>query len=252
LRGSRVGDRCPECGGAVGDSLFLLAKPDVVARALRGVGKSFTSIVILSLVLLGATRTWPPLVATAVLAAASVWRLLLINSLRFRGSIDRLPVIGDRLLWLWGVALLELAAALLWFGSIVTLVNATSPAARSAASSVAATIGVPWFMLFLAAMLQAGRFASALAAMLGYQWMLYELRAQLVLVILCALMGCLAGVLIAMPAARPPTIAVLAVAAIVLPAAGLTTVALMHVANAAEQTDEVWEEAIETPGSSSG
>lgn len=249
LRGIRAGGRCPECGNAVGDSLFLLAEPEVVARGLRGIAKSYLAC----LALLINCIVWPPvwalMVAVGVIACGGVWRIISVAELKYRGALARLPVIGDRLNMLWILALIECAASVLWLIIIVAVTQSATLLATSGPAMMAMAAAV-WMIFLLLSAAAAGGLGLALAEALGYGWMVIELKLQRIALVVCALAAALL-LLVSVTATGRSTIFV-AVAGFDFVFAlnlVLSAMSLTHVANGAEQEGEVWEEAIGPPPS---
>lgn len=245
LRTLMANANCPECGQQVGSSLFLLARPRVVADNLGGAAKTHLAMFILALPLLGPGSFWPLIVAMAVIGLSIAWRCGCQIAILRGGAVARLPVIGPRLRAWAGITSLELLAAL---GCLVTtVVVAKSPALQgtSGAAWIRGTF-LAWMLITMSSPVVANWFGAAMTLLLGYNWMIVEFRIHQVIAIAglgCALLlGFLlvarGGVLVSLLAG----FAWLGVGFAII----ATWIALTHLSNAASEASETWDELIDS------
>ena len=241
LRGIRVGARCPECGGHVGDSLFLLAKPDVVGHALNGVGKSFLASFALLLVFIS-SATWMPMLATGVLVLGAIWRVFHAAELRYRGAIVRLPVIGTHVEVFWWCIVIDAMVTLGFFA--IAVLFAMDPVAITPRLLTLGLVG--WLMTTMLCLAAAGWMGKPFAVMLGYGWMAIEFSIQRTWAVASLAFALVLMFVIASGSPRTPVLIAFAVFALVF--AGqllLTTVTLLQLANAAYRSSDTLDDAID-------
>jgi hypothetical protein len=241
LRGMRVGDRCPECGGHVGDSLFLLARPNVAGRGLNGIGKSFLASFAIIIALMSAA-TWAPMVATGVIAAGALWRIVHAAELRYRASVVNLPVIGQRIEVFWCCIVVDGLMSLTVF--IIAMLHANDPATLTRPTVALGMIA--WFMTIMLCMAGAGWLGKPFAVMLGYGWMAIEFSVQRAWIAACAAFAFILLILTGIGAPQIPVLIAKSVFALTF-AGGvlLTMVTLMQLANAAFRSSETLDDAID-------
>jgi len=245
LRTLMVAARCPECGYEVGNSIFLLSRPDVTARGLRGAGMSYLAPLTMILPLLHPTY-WTLLIAAGASVLAGVSRLVGVGELRFRAAIARLPVLGPRVRWWWLAALIDLGLAIAWCAAVIIIAGIPTiqgPATRS----VLIWITVAWWFQLMLSALAAGRFAFALVDMLGYVWTRVEFRVQQALAL--AALAFAPVLLLGLTAVASPGMALLIEGSAFLLTALLalaTAIPLLHSATAAEESAETWDDVIES------
>jgi hypothetical protein len=241
LRGIRVGDRCPECGGNVGDSLFLLAKPDIVGRGFNGIGKSFLAVFGIVIVIIS-SATWAPMLAAGVIAAGAIWRTFHAAELRYRGAIVRLPMIGPRIEVLWCCMVVDAVVSLALLA--IAIIFALDPSAFS--PQVLRLAFVCWFMTLMLCMATAGWMGRPFATMLGYGWMSIEFTVQRTWVAATAAFAMIVMLLRIFSAPQTPLLIGMAVFALVFGGAILfTAITLLQLANAAYRSSETLDDAID-------
>jgi len=243
LRTLMANANCPECGLEVGRSLFVLAKPRIVAEALRSVGITHLAVPIMLLTLLPSSQAWPIIVAFTVIAFSSAWRLIGIGHMHFRGAIIRLPVIGPGLRMWFVVAIVDCLAALTALGIILWLTEnpLTPTGSRALRLAMFACLSITMFSPIVAAM-----FGSAMARLLGYQWIIVEFSIFRVV----AVAGFIASILLATASFigggnlsmifRGLLVVIMAASII------FSWIALTHLGNAADETSETWEDLIDS------
>jgi hypothetical protein len=252
LRGIRATGRCPECGEYVGDSLFLLARPAVVARALRGIAKSYLACFALLANCLSGTPAWTLIVAVGIIAFGAFWRIVSTAELKYRGAIARLPVIGSRLNLFWIIALVEFIASLMWLIAIIAVAQVPALQTNSGYRMIAMAAAV-WMVSLILSAAAAGSLGLALADALAYSWMVIELKVQRIALVVWALAAALLFAVGIASVGRGPSIAALIAFDMVFALnLILCTISLLHVANGAEQEGDPWEEAVGSPEELSG
>src|SRR6266850_463492 len=147
LRSALANGKCPECGKAVGDSLFVLTKPEIVGQSLRTIGNTYLGIFVLLLAFLPIGANWPAIVVFGVLGFLAIIRAIAAGELRYHGGIESLPIVGARLKLFWWLALVDAAltcvTCVLWWisaKSMFTVVGFT--AALTALSNAWLTVHV--------------------------------------------------------------------------------------------------------------
>jgi hypothetical protein len=245
LRGLNVWIRCPECGSEVGNSLFLLARPEIVQRSLHTTGYTyFAPLALLLTCLTGAW--WPALVAGGALFVAAVFRLFAVGQLRYRGALARLPVVGARLNTWWIVVVVELFLAL----SIIALVMTASAFSTSwgaGAQPIAMWLLAAAWLAGMGSAIAAGRFGHALVDMLEFTWTRIEFRVQNIATMLAlfASGGLIVGMTFAQSTAAD-LVLLSVIGLITLAVAAMTGIALLHAANAAQQSQETVDEVLDS------
>lgn len=237
LRGLNVWRRCPECGQEVGNSVFLLAQPDIVHRSLSSAGVTYFAPLALLLTCVS-SAWWSALVAGGALGIAAVFRAVALWHMRFRGALARLPVVGNRLNAWWIIALAELFVAL----AIIAVVLSVSALAPTTAAGAGPVVGwllvVAWLLAMLSA-LAAGRFGYALVDMLGFAWTRIEFRVQNAAAVLgLVLCAALLAVVRVVPTPTAQMILLGAIGLITLIVTTMTGVALLHASTAALHAQE--------------
>lgn len=244
VRGLMVAARCPECGSEVGNSIFLLAKPVIAARGLRAAGITYLAPFILLLPFLH-PEYWAVMVASGVILAACVFRVLAVSDLRFRAALARLPVLGTRLHIWWLATFADLIIALMWL--IVMLVIAYTPTLQTpAGNAVMLWTMIAWWLSAIFSASAAGRFGHAIMDMLGFVWTRLEFRVQQIAVVAAAALIPL--LLVALRAIASLTIAavVWGFLAVLMGFVMLATaLPLMHAATAAEESAETFDDALD-------
>jgi hypothetical protein len=244
LRGLRAVGYCPECNSQVGDSLFVLARPEVVARGLQALGKGHLAALGLGLGCV-INAYWPLFVSVGILFLGAIWRSMGLYELRFRAAIENLPVIAARLRAMAVVSLINTFTTLLWLIAILLIAMVPSLQGLPAAARVANALAIGWVFTWLLDLGVTGWFGSALATMLGYGWMIIELRVQLIVVMIG---GAATVPLIAVsrlslsPTAQFSVLAMFCLLGFVMVL--LTTASLLHIANGAEKEFDTMDEAI--------
>jgi len=175
LRTLMANAKCPECGLEVGNSLFVLAKPRVVADGFRAAGKTYLAMSIMLLPMLGPSGAWPMIVAMAVVSMAAAWRLIAVGQIYLRGALVRLPVIGPRLRVWPVVSVVDLLASLIGLVAIIVV------AKNTAFQNPAAFATLSWMLFFwlwitMVAPIVAAWLGHAMALVLGYNWMIVEFK----------------------------------------------------------------------------
>lgn len=244
LRGLRAMGHCPECNAPVGESLFVLARPEVVAGGVRSLGQGFLAVFGLLFVCLPGSPKWSHLLAVGILLCGAAWQLVGLVDLRWRACIENLPVIAARVRVVWIGAIVNAALLLAWLAAIL-VIDAVPALQTPAAGNVLAGIGSLWAFAWLAFLWAAGWFGHALATIVGYRWIEYEFAAQSAMAILCAAL--MLPIMFALQAVSSPA-AALAMAAVfgLGPALTvlLTVVASLQLANAARESTETMDDAI--------
>jgi len=245
LRGLRALGNCPECGNRVSDSLFLLAKPALVAQNLRSYANSYFTLTILIVGCLGTMVGWPLTVTAVVLSMGTTYRAWCAGALYYRGELRNSETIHTRAFCLWIMSLVEWAIALGWTTAVLMINNNLS--LQTSANSLWLIFG---FEVWLASMLLSGAVASwfgnALAGLLGYGWMVMEMR---------LLLGALIATIVTLALFMASSVMRLTLAAALffLVVAGLLVFfavsfawfGLQHLANAAEQAAETLDEVLD-------
>jgi hypothetical protein len=244
LRGLNVWTRCPECGGEVGNSLFLLARPEVVGRNLHTAGYTYFAPLVLVLTCLN-SAWWPALVAGGALGVAAVFRLFAVGQLRYRGALARLPVVGARLKTWWIVAVIELLVALAIVALVMT-VSAFKTGWAAGAQPIATWLLMAAWLAGMGSAIAAGRLGYALVDMLGFTWTRIEFRVQNIAAVSGMLACCIlaAGMTAMQSAAAAMLMGVIAL--VTLAVAVMTGIALLHAANVAQQSQETVDEVLES------
>jgi hypothetical protein len=246
LRLQMVRARCPECGLEVGNSIFLLAKPAETARSLRAAAPTFCAPLIFVLTCLNGAH-WALLVASAVLAAAGVFRVWAVSELRFRAALARLPVLGTRLHLWWMAVVAEMAISIIWCAAIVIIASSLTLRLGPGGAMIQRWCILAWWCAAMLGTFLAGRFGYALMDMLGYSWTRIEFRAQQISV----LVGIAAFplLLMAVQLVSSPVMVYVMLLAMLLVTIGphvQTSIALLHAATAAETSSESWEDVLDS------
>jgi hypothetical protein len=245
LRSQMVSSRCPECGHEVGNSIFLLAKPDIAARGLRAAAPTYAAPLIIILSCLNQPY-WPLLVCSGVMTLAGVFRLWGVSELRFRAALSRLPVLGPRLQLWWIASVIDIITASIWCAMVLVVANSIT--LRTAGGAwILLWLTVAWWSTSTFSAWAAGRFGFALMDMLGYTWTRLEFRAQQISVIVAAIVFPMA--LLGMNVARSQAmeLVMLGILGLITAAPHLqTAIALLHAASAAEASTETWDELIDS------
>lgn len=241
LRGIRLRDRCPECGGEIGDSLFVLAKPEIVGRALTGIARSYVGALVW---LFGCTSAaiWAPMVTGGVLVLSSIWRLFHAAELRYRGAVAHLPVIGWRVQALWHCAIIEGVVSLAYLGIGIVFT-------QQQGTGIVHTLNwlvVAWMMTMWLCVASSGWLGHPFAVMLGYRWMAIEFSIQQALAAMSAGAGVMLLLMIGLTGSSTASVIVGAVFALLFGGAiVLTFVALLQLSNAAHKESDTWDDAID-------
>jgi hypothetical protein len=245
LRSQMVSSRCPECGHEVGNSIFLLAKPDIAARGLRAAAPTYAAALILILSCLNWTY-WPLLISSGVMTLAGVFRLWGVSELRFRAALSRLPVLGPRLRLWWIASVIDIAIASTWCATVLVVANSITLRTAGGAAILAWLTAVWWCTSTFSAW-SAGRFGFALMDMLGYTWTRIEFRAQQISVIAAAAAFPVALLGLRLVPSQVMLLVVLGIMGLITAAPHLqTAIALLHAATAAEASTETWDELIDS------
>jgi hypothetical protein len=262
LRGTRAAGRCPECGLDAGPSLYVLRKPKVVADAGRSIARTHMAWFALLLCAAGIVMfsrglLWLGLIAMVL---ASLVRVLATYELRFRATLENLPLIGMRLGLLWWLTLIELAVAV---GACVTLfLSMAGPlSGKPWMPQALVAAGLSWAVVAIVMTLVTSLVGESLAMVLEYDFVVREFRIQRWLTVagmLVAIPLALVGLLVANMAGSATVggvLALLALGAIVLLwaiAGGFLVVGLLHLAGAAERETEIREDAVDRQPVASG
>ncbi len=246
LRGSRAGGQCPECGRDVGDSLFILAKPVIVANGLRGMGKGSLANLAILLNLLPTAQVWPLIVSLTIIAIGSAFRLAGAWQVRFRSAIDRLPLIAGRINLLWLICLAEFITVIAWLAIVLAVAKVPSWQTAAAQNAIRG-FALVWIVLAYLNMFASGWFALSLAIMLHYVWTVIELHVQIAVVLVSTFTLICAFAVLAFVQTTFIVMLVCVGLAILLYCAAVvaTSICLLHVANGAEQETESWEEVLD-------
>src|SRR5207244_7288065 len=94
------------------------------------------------------------------------------GELRYRGRIERLPVVGPRVEMLWRTALFD--AILNCLVCILSWIEASNLFTSSMFSKILSLAAIAWLVTHLAGALAAGWLGTALATMLWYTWARWE------------------------------------------------------------------------------
>jgi len=245
LRTLMANAKCPECGLDVGNSLFVLAKPHVVADGLRTAAKTYLALPIMLLALLVTDQLWPLIVSLAVVAFASAWRLLGISQLYFRGALIRLPVIGPRLRVWTIIAIFDLLSTLTALVTVIVIAKNTAfwnpTGERFLRMTVFAWLTVTMLAPFIAAM-----FGYATARMVGYNWMIVEFFIFQIAAAAGVIAALLLGVMLSIGSGVFGAIAAGVLLLLMAFSVIFTWIALTHLGNAADETSGTWEELIDS------
>jgi hypothetical protein len=160
---------CPECGRPIGDSLFIFPRPDHTSTGLGELAWSY-------LAWAGAIFTLPftfvllPAVTGMIVFIALCLRLMGMIEIRWRSSIERIPVIGGRANLLWWLAVVE---AIVFGGSFIVM----GFQARGAlwADDVAATLFFALVAVIALTQWVAGWLAMSIAALFDQRFVTIEL-----------------------------------------------------------------------------
>ena len=161
---------CPECGKPIGDSLFVFPRPD---RTATGLGELAWA----SLTWAGAIFTLPitfmlpiPAVTGMIVFVSLCLRLMGMLEIRWRSSIERIPVIGTRAKLLWWLAVAE---GILFAAYFIV----TGFAARGAlwADDVALTLFFAFIGIVALTQWVAGWLAMSIAALFDQRFVTIEL-----------------------------------------------------------------------------
>jgi hypothetical protein len=245
LRSQMVAARCPECGHEVGNSIFLLARPQVAARGLKTAAGTYLAPFIMLLFCINQAY-WPLLVTSGVMVAACVFRLWGVIDLRFRAAIARLPVLGPRVSLWWVAVVLDLAMSLAWL--TMTLIVANSTTLRAGAGySILVWLMIGWWCCTTFSAWAAGRFGLALADMLGYSWTRIEFRAQQIAVLIAAGLFPFVAFGLSMASGKAAVFSLLVLLTLITLVPLLqTALGLAHSATAAEASAETWDDLIDS------
>ena len=171
LRGARVAGRCPECGASVVGSLTLIPRPQELADALTGAGKSCLSVL---LVFFGCCLALPAgpasmlLAFAVVLVGTGIFRAVAIGMIRFRSQLHLHPGYGRLVSLLWGLIIVELLIAGLTIIAFTLAAQLNPGPVRSLAVNLAVPIASAWLVAIGVTMLALGRLAARLAGEFGY------------------------------------------------------------------------------------
>lgn len=245
LRGLRTTGSCPECGHAIAESLFVLARPQLVAEAFRSISNSYLTFLILIVGCMNLMTGWSVLVTAVVLGCGSMYRVWRAGELRYRADLGNSESLLKRARWLWWAALMEMCCAIGWV-SVILFVWNTPTLQTNLGSRFILQCGMAWLLTSLFTALFAGQLGHALAGILGYGWLVVELRIQYWVTL--AAMVCVPASLL-MLYAPLTTIAAIMLAcvlgALFMIAASFTWVSLHHVANAAEESNEMLDDVLD-------
>lgn len=237
LRGLRAMGNCPECGAAVADSLYVLARPAIVAESLRSFANSYGTFFILVIGCLGAFQGWQLLATLLVLAGGTLYRLCWTSNVHFRAELMNSAQLSSRARWWWFASIVELVAAAIWMLAVITILSIATPTAASAQFVV--YVGLGWLAAALVNALFAGLFGLALATILGYGWMVVEFRLQAIAVAAALISGPLLAILIKGNVNMALGIAMAFVAGLALLIAFfMTWLGLHHASNGAERATD--------------
>jgi hypothetical protein len=245
VRGALASGLCPECARPVGDSLFVLSKPQVVARGLRSVAVgAWFYLAVLAACLLGAF-VWLPLVIAMVLCCGSIWRVVGVADIRFRGEIHMIPLVGTRLKLLWTASVIELIATSLLLLSVLAVLYLPARLAP-AMNQMFTSASVLWFATTLGSLAATGWFGHALADMLATAWTRFECAVQMGFAALWGLLSVGAFIFDLVLHVRPLAVFCFGVAMLLLCAViFMTYIVAQHLSNFAEQETDTWEDAVD-------
>ena len=243
LRSALANGQCPECGELVGNSLFVLNKPEIVGSAVRTIGYTYLGFLVFSCAILPLSATWPVIVIFGVMALVGLVRAVAAWELRFRGAINALPVVGRRAAILWWLALLDVIlacgnAVLYWVAARLMFVSKTF-------EEITTFCTVLWMVVHVVGALQAGWFGTALATMLWFTWARWELIAHRVMLAIGVALLCI--VAMSWTGTRGPGFVVSSTLALVVISAGmaLTTAGLVHLGNGAQSETDTWDDLVD-------
>jgi hypothetical protein len=149
---------CPECGSAVGDSLFVFARPGELASGLRTLATSFLCTAgVLLMSALFACGLW-------VLPVLTIPRVIAAASLRYSAGIENMPILSRRVRTLWPLALAEVLLAIC---ACVTLVLAIDVNASRLTQQLAMMLILLALLCMMAVMAVSGMLLRTLAQILG-------------------------------------------------------------------------------------
>ncbi|MHC4990989.1 MAG: hypothetical protein ACYTGC_08410 [Planctomycetota bacterium] len=177
LRHQRADARCPECSMPVGESLYLLRRPEITASAVHSIATSYAGLIGLPLlagsVVLGVSGLrW---IGLSLLVAAALFRVIAVAELRFRAALRHLPLLGERLTALWWLSVVELslggATLLLQF-----LARAVAGSNRLLFSPLLDMSAVAWVAIALLSIVVVGWVGQVLGSILGYEFIEREFR----------------------------------------------------------------------------
>ncbi len=245
LRSQMVRSRCPECGLEVGNSIFLLAKPEQTARGLRAAAPTYAAPLILLLSCLNWSY-WPLLLASGVTSLACVFRLWGVSELRFKAALARLPLLGTRLHLWWLAVIVELAIACAWCVTVLVIANSIT-LRTGGGSAILRWFIIAWWCAAMLSTLLAGRFGYALVDMLGYTWTRIEFRVQQIAVLIG--IAAFPLLLLGLQFVSSPTVLyllLLGLMALTIVPHIQTSIALLHAATAAEVSSETWDDVLDS------
>ncbi len=244
LRGLKARGRCPECGRPVGDSLYLLTKPQVVSSAFTELGASYLAHGALGfgcmLSVAGIGLVWFTML---VLVAGGLVRMHSAFVLRFGAGLQHLPAVGNLATRLLVLSVIEFAALI---ALIVITYLALTGAGLGASGSAPTLALLAWWALTLLTACQAASLASRLGSLMDFDLIRREAIIQHVLMIVTAVAS-IAIVILILVASFDPAVELLFYVLLLI--AGLaffyTMLCLWHTGNAAAQSGELREDAVE-------
>lgn len=245
LRSLLARANCSECGRPVGDSLFVLAHPQIVGNCLKSIGGTFFGVLALFLPCLNINAIWPPIVAMGALTVCASIRAATVWELRTRGAIQALPIIGTRLRVLLVVSIADFICAAA--ACVLMWISIRTPGPGGIIETAANVMVLVWFATYLLTAFVAGLLGSAIAVMLAYflsRWEIILHRASL----LASVLGI--GIVVTCEIAQASsTVLIIWTVITALVLAGsmvLLALGLIHLGSGAEHESDTWEDVLDT------
>jgi hypothetical protein len=243
LRSALANGQCPECGRPVGDSLYVLARPDVVGGSLKTIACTYLAVFALLLMLSPGTA-WPGIVAMGVLAVAAIVRCLAAMELRYRGAIQALPVIGDRLRMFYWLTVLD--AAVSSAATVMLWVAARTGGVGGTIDKITNSLTVAALVTYGITSLAGGWMGSALSIMLNYFLSRWEFILHRIAGALALALGVVIVVTSGLSSLTTTLILVIMCVMLVIGSMLMLALGLLHLGGGAEHEHDTWDDVLDT------